>query len=78
MPAKKRGWFHDDQSLAPVKQASEPRENKAVRCGCGFRLLITLMKERQLFAPEQILCRQSCTSTKKRGEETRAVRNDNL
>ena len=39
---------------------------------------LTLLKERQLLAQEQILCRQSCTSTEEGSEETRAVRNDNL
>ena len=40
MPANKRGWIHDDQSLAPVKQASEARKNEPVRYICGFGLLL--------------------------------------
>ena len=78
MPANKRGWFHDDQSLAPVKQASEARKNEPVRYICGIGLLLTFLKERQLLAQEQILCGQRCTSTEERGEKTRAATNDNL
>jgi hypothetical protein len=58
MPTDQGLWLHDHQRLAPVEPTTEPHQGDTSGLGRTPRLDVPFAVERELFAEEEVFCRE--------------------